>query len=115
MFDTIHNHFHGLSDDDRRMVRDILKKLNNMPTKAEFQAAFDEVGGALTNIAQDITQLTDSLESGDLSATEEADVFAQLRGIADQAKALADRTKAPGETVESPEQPDSPEGEVTEG
>lgn len=67
-----------------------------MPTKEEFQAAFAELGGSLTNISEDITRLTDSLQSGELTAEEETEVYNQLRGIADQAKAIADRTAEAG-------------------
>lgn len=105
MFDTINNHFHGLSAEDRRLVLDILKKLKNMPTKEEFDAAFAEIGNSLTNVSEDITQLTDSLAAGDLSADEEADVFTKLRGVADTIKQIADRTKAPGEGEEPPVEP----------
>lgn len=61
-------------------------------TKAEFQQALDEVTGSLDNIAADITRLTDQLEAGGLSEADEAEVFSQLRAVADRAKAIADTT-----------------------
>jgi hypothetical protein len=67
-------------------------KLTNMPTKAEFQQALDEVTSSLENIAADVTRLTDQLENGGLSEAEEAEVFTQLRAVADRAKAIADTT-----------------------
>jgi hypothetical protein len=67
-------------------------KLTNMPTKAEFQQALDEVTSSLENIAADITRLTDQLENGSLSEAEEAEVFTQLRAVADRAKNIADTT-----------------------
>lgn len=63
-----------------------------MPTKAEFEAALTEVTTSLENIAADIQRLTDQLATGGLSDAEEQDVFAQLRAVADRAKAIADAT-----------------------
>lgn len=83
-----------------RKQRCLTQKLLNMPTKEEFDAAFAEIGDSLTNVSEDITQLTDSLAAGDLSAEQEADVFTKLRGVADTIKQIADRTKAPGEGEE---------------
>jgi len=77
------------------LLHSIINKLNTMPTKQEFQEQLTALGDALTNISDDITRLTDSLQSGGLSADEETEVFNQLRGIADTAKQLADRTVDP--------------------
>lgn len=66
-----------------------------MPTKAEFEAALTEVTTSLENIAADITRLTDQLATGGLSDAEEQEVFAQLRAVADRAKAIADATPEP--------------------
>lgn len=66
-----------------------------MPTKQEFQDALAEVTGSLDNIAADITRLTDQLQTGGLTDAEEAEVFAQLRAVADRAKAIADTTPEP--------------------
>lgn len=70
----------------------IIKKLHNMPTKAEFDALRDEFTGALTNIADDITRLTDSLQNGGMTTDEETQAFADLRAIADRANEIAGRT-----------------------
>lgn len=67
----------------------IIDKLNNMATKAEWQAAFDEMKTGLTNISDDITRLTGSIASGDLTADEEAAAFTELRGLADKIKEIA--------------------------
>lgn len=66
-----------------------------MPTKVEFDALRDELTSALTNIADDITRLTDALQSGNLTDAEEAAAFADLRGIADRANEIAGRTPEP--------------------
>lgn len=63
-----------------------------MPTKQEFQDALNEVTSSLENIAADITRLTDQLETGGLTDAEEAEVFSQLRAVADRAKQIADAT-----------------------
>jgi hypothetical protein len=75
----------------------IIKTLNTMATKAEFQAALNEVTASLDNIAADITRLTDQLETGGLTEAEEAEVFTQLRAVADRAKSIADTTPESGE------------------
>lgn len=63
-----------------------------MATKQEFIDALNEVTGSLENIAADITKLTDQLQTGNLSEADETEIFNQLRGIADRARALADQT-----------------------
>lgn len=81
-----------------------LKKLKEMPTKAEFQAAFAEVNDALNNIGDDITRLTDQLANGDLNDAEEAEVLAELQALGARAKEIAGRT-AEGGTEEPPVEP----------
>lgn len=76
-------------------IRNIKNQLKTMPTKQEFQDALAEVTGSLDNIAADITRLTDQLQTGGLTDAEEAEVFAQLRAVADRAKAIADTTPEP--------------------
>lgn len=66
-----------------------------MPTKQEFDALRDEFTGALTNIADDITRLTDALQNGGMSSEEETQAFADLRAIADRANEIAGRTPEP--------------------
>jgi hypothetical protein len=77
----------------------IAKKLNNMATKQELLAIATEIKASLGNLGDDITRLTDKVESGDVGD----DVIAEFRGIADQIKSLADRT--PEEGTESPATP----------
>lgn len=60
-----------------------------MATKAEWQAAFDEMKSGLNNISDDIARLTQGLTSGDLTADEEAAAFTELRGLADKIKEIA--------------------------
>lgn len=67
----------------------IIYKLNKMPTKPEFDALKEEINSALTNIAADITRLVEQLETGGMTAEEEAQVFADLRAIADRANTIA--------------------------
>lgn len=89
----IHIHLHHHSDQVVVYKLDsILKQLNKMPTKAEFEAALQEVTSSLDNIAADITRLTDRLEQGGLTEAEEQEVFTQLRAVADRAKSIADTT-----------------------
>lgn len=63
-----------------------------MATKEEFQTALTEVTDALENISADITRLTDQLQTGNLSETEETEIYTQLRAVADRAKQIADTT-----------------------
>lgn len=84
------------------IVRAINQKINNMPSKQEFQQALADVTAALDNIAADITRLTDQLSTGGLTDAEEQEVFTQLRAVADRAKTIAD-------TTVDPEVPPTPE------
>lgn len=92
--ELIHNYVYQNVENDQvlKELKSINHKLNNLMTKLEFQTALDEVTGSLDNIAADITRLTDQLETGGLSEADEAEVFAQLRAVADRAKAIADTT-----------------------
>lgn len=74
----------------------IIKKLNQMPTKAEFDALRQEMNDGLNNIADDITRLTDTVATGDLTAEEEAQVFTDLRAVADRIRQIAAVTPEPG-------------------
>lgn len=84
------------------IVRAINQKINNMPSKQEFQQALADVTAALDNIAADITRLTDQLSTGGLTEAEEQEIFTQLRAVADRAKTIAD-------TTVDPEVPPTPE------
>lgn len=86
------------------LVRSINLKLNNVPSKLEFQQALADVTSALDNIAADITRLTDQLATGGLSDADEQEVFTQLRAVADRAKSIADTTVDP-EVPPTEEQP----------
>lgn len=89
-----------------QIVYDNNQKINNMPTKAEFQAAFAEVNDALNNIGDDITRLTEQLSNGDLTDAEEAEVLAELTALGTRAKEIAGRTAEPG--TEEPVEPTDP-------
>lgn len=94
----MHIHIHIHNEADAVVVRKlnlITNQLLKMPTKAEFEALRDELTSALENIAADITRLTDQLETGGLSADEEAEVFAGFRAIADRAAGIAGQTPEP--------------------
>lgn len=84
------------------IVRAINQKINNMPSKQEFQQALADVTAALDNIAADITRLTNQLSTGGLTDAEEQEVFTQLRAVANRAKTIAD-------TTVDPEVPPTPE------
>lgn len=94
------------------VVKLINQKLNNMPTKAEFQAIAQEFRDAFLNISNDITRLTDQLGAGGLTEAEEAEVLEEFRTLAADAKALAEKTpEAPTEPTPNPEpNPDLPTG-----
>lgn len=91
-------------DQIREIVYENNQKLKNMPTKAEFEAAFGVVTEALNNIGEDITRLTEQLADGSLSEAEEADVLAQLTALGDRAKEIAGRTPE----AQEPEEPTDP-------
>lgn len=74
-----------------------------MATKEQFQQAFTDITSAMDNIADDITRLTDQLQTGSLTEAEETEIFDQLRGVADRAKQVADRT--PEDTTPPTPQP----------
>ena len=97
----------NISSDTAKEILSIVKiinsKLNNVPTKAEFQQALADVGSALDNIAADITRLTDQLSGGGLTDAEEQEIFTQLRAVADRAKQIADTTADPEPTPEEPQ------------
>lgn len=94
----IHVHVHHHSDPAVVHKLDfIIKTLNKMPTKAEFDAAFARQGAALINIADDIRRLTGQQSGGGLSETEEQAILDQLNAAADQLEVLA------GQTPETPQ------------
>lgn len=88
----IHIHNHVELDWLKKELLLINKTLNKMPTKIEFQQALTDITSGLDNIAADITRLTDQLQTGNLSDTEEQEIFNQLRATADRVKQLADQT-----------------------
>lgn len=78
----------------------ILKELHNlknilMATKSDFQTALAEMSAGLDNIAADITRLTDTLQTGNLTEAEENEVFTQLRAVADKINTIAAVTPEP--------------------
>lgn len=92
----IHIHIHHHSDAVVVYKLDsIIKTLTKMATKQDFIDALAEVTSSLENIAADIQRLTDQLATGGLTDAEEQEVFAQLRAVADRAKAIADTNPEP--------------------
>lgn len=77
-------------------------KLYNMPTKQEFQDALNRQSTAISNIAADITRLTQQLGTGGLSESDEADILAQLQERAAALESIAAITPEP-ETPPTPE------------
>lgn len=93
----LHIHVHHYDTETSRILKLITLKLENMPTKQEFDALRNQFVDALENIADDIKRLAGQLEQGGLSAEEEATVLAEFQALADRAKAIADET--PDETT----------------
>lgn len=95
-------HVHVQNPDGKEILHE-LKQLKNilMATSAEWTATFVEMKAGLTNIAADITRLTESVQGGSLSQAEEDAAFAELRGLADQINTIAAVTPEP----ETPPQP----------
>lgn len=89
-------HIHVHTSDGREILHEIhnLKNLI-MATKQEFQAALAEMSTGLDNIAADITRLTDTLQTGNLTEAEENEVFTQLRAVADKINTIAATTPEP--------------------
>lgn len=80
----------------------IIKKIINMPTKAEFDAAFAEINATTNNIAADIERLAGQIGAGGMTEAEEAQALAELQGIATTLKGIADTTPEP-DPVPTPE------------
>lgn len=101
----------SLLEEIKQIVYTNQLKLNEMATKAEFEAAFQVVTDALNNIGDDITRLTEQLQDGSLTEAEEADVLAQLTALGDRAKEIAGRTPEAQEPTEptDPVEPTEPE------
>lgn len=89
--------FPEMESEELKLLRKIFNLTNNMPTKAEFQAVAQEFRDAFLNISNDITRLTDQLGNPGLTDAEEAEILAEFRTLAADAKALADRTVEPPE------------------
>lgn len=87
-------HIHQAVDVDRLLkeIKLINLKLDKMATKQEIQTALDDVNGALDNIGNDIIRLTEQIQNGGLSTSEEDDVLAQLKAIGERAKQIAGQT-----------------------
>jgi len=94
----IHVHIHHHSDPAVAHKLDfIIKTLNKMPTKADFEAAFARQSAALQNIADDIRRLTEQQSGGGLTAAEEQEILDKLNAAADQLETLAGQTPEPTE------------------
>lgn len=61
-------------------------------TKQEWRGLAVEFRGIFLNIANDITRLTDQLQREDLTAQEEEEIFTEFRTLADEARAIAEKT-----------------------
>jgi archaellum component FlaC len=71
----------------------IIKKSNQIMAKQDqFNAAFQEMTDAITDIGNDIQALKDQIASQDTISQESLD---QLQALADKAKALGDSNPAP--------------------
>jgi hypothetical protein len=97
----ITNNIYNCDPELVKVLEAIVKKLNNMPTKAEFDAALAEINEATNNIAADIERLAGQIGSG-LTADEEASVLAEFQGVANRLKSIADTTP---ETETPPTEP----------
>lgn len=101
----LHVNLQEVSRDAKEILKTVNKIFNNMPTKAEFEAAFARQSAALQNIADDIRRLTEQQSQGGLSEADEQAILDQLNAAADQLEALA------GQTPETPTEPEpTPEG-----
>jgi hypothetical protein len=87
----------------------IIQKLNNMPTKEEFQAAFDDVNSATTQIGENITKVGERI--GKLEATigglgldseTESTILNQLKGVAPTLKQAGDALQQMAQDTENP-------------
>lgn len=88
----IYIHNNGIELD---LLKHIIKLIKM--TKIDFDSLRAELNESITNIADDITRLTESLSSG-LSEAEEATILAEFREVAARLKMVADRTADPGNT-----------------
>lgn len=95
----------NISSNDQKEILNIVKsinlKLNNVPTKQQFEAALNEMSASIDNIAADIQRLTEQLQTGGLNEADENDILSQLQAKATQLKAIADTTSEPT----TPEEP----------
>lgn len=88
-------HFHGDFTEVAKELKKINLKLNTMPTKEQFDAAFQRQSAALQNIADDIRRLTEQQSNGGLTEAEEQSILDQLNAAADQLETLAGQTPEP--------------------
>jgi septation ring formation regulator EzrA len=98
-------HVHGDLNDKK--LEEILSQLIQIKTKMaksreEFGSLAAEIRASLTNLSDDITRLTDRLQGGGLTEAQEEEVYAEFRSLADDVKALADRTPEEPETPPTP-------------
>lgn len=78
-------------------------KLYNMPTKQEFEDALERQSKAISNIAGDITRLTEQLGTGGLSEADEADILSKIQERASALESIAALTPEPETPPEEPE------------
>lgn len=91
----LHVNLQEVSRDAKEILKTVNKIFNNMPTKAEFEAALARQSAALKNIADDIRRLTEQQSAGGLSEAEEQEILDKLNADADQLEALAGQTPEP--------------------
>lgn len=87
----------------------IIQKLNNMPTTAEFEAAFKtvddastEIGAAIADVAQDQETLKAEIQALKISEAEKASILTRLQGQGTILTAAASSLKALASSVENP-------------
>lgn len=88
----LHVNLTEVSKDAKEILSTVTKIFNQMATKEQFQAAFDQITSAVENIAADIQRLTESLQTGGLSEADENEVLTKLQDAATRLQTIADST-----------------------
>lgn len=85
--------FHHKRDDQeiKSQLNCIIQKLNNMPTKLEFEQAFAEANEATNNIATDIDEILEKLGTSGLTEAEETELLARLKAHTETLKGVASK------------------------
>lgn len=101
---NVHHYYRGLEKLEHK-IDHLIKTINKMPTKAEFEAAFARQSAAILNLADDIRRLLLKQSAGGLSEAEEQEILNKLNGDVDKLEALAGQT--PEEEPEPPVEPEA--------